>query len=104
MEFLYNDIDVVIQKKDEGKEWGFVSFLANKVTNSNNPPPGKTDFKSVKIGFERDKNKGMINYIWKTIQSGMVRTILPTNKFTIKHPQEKQEPGGGKKKKRRNKE
>jgi hypothetical protein len=37
----------------------------------------------VSIGFERDKNKGMINYIWKTIQSGMVHTILPIKKYQI---------------------
>lgn len=84
MEFLYKDIDVVILKKDEGKEWGFVSFLANKMTHSNNPPPGKTQFKSVSIGYERDKNKGMINFIWKTIQSGMVRTILPISKYEVR--------------------
>jgi hypothetical protein len=108
MEFLYKDIDVVLLKKDPGKEWGFVSFLANKMTNSNNPAPGKTDFKSVEIGYERDKNKGLINYIWKTIQSGMVRTILPMNKYEIKNKQQaKKEPepapnDGGKKKKKKN--
>jgi hypothetical protein len=99
MEFLYKDLDVVLLGKQEGKEKGFISFMANTVALSNNPPSGKP-VKSVEIGFERDKNKGLINYVWKTIQSGMVRTIIPTNKFTIKHPQDQQEPKGGKKKKR----
>jgi hypothetical protein len=108
MEFLYKDIDVVILKKDEGKEWGFVSFVANKMTHSNNPAPGKTEIKSVKIGYERDKNKGMINFIWKTIQSGMVRTILPMNKYDIKQKQQAKKKAdleqndGGKKKKKKN--
>ncbi len=52
------------------------------MTLSNNPAPGK-DLKIVEIGFERDKNKGIINYVWKTIQSGMVRTILPIKKYQI---------------------
>lgn len=82
MEFLYKDIDVSLMKKDPGKEWGFLSFLANTVTLSNNPQPGK-DPKIVAIGYERDKNKGIINYIWKTIQSGMIRTIIPVSKYQI---------------------
>jgi hypothetical protein len=89
MEFLYKDIDVSLVKKKPDKEWGFVSALANWVAVSNNPSaPGK-DPKIVEIGFERDKNKGLINYVWKTIQSGMVRTIIPTGKHTIKAKKDK---------------
>jgi hypothetical protein len=82
MEFLYSDLDVILLRKDPAKEYGIVSFLANTMTLSNNPAPGK-DLKIVEIGFERDKNKGIINYVWKTIQSGMVRTILPIKKYQI---------------------
>ena len=97
MEFLYKDIDVSLVKKKPEKEWGFVSALANWVAVSNNPSaPGK-DPKVVEIGFERDKNKGLINYVWKTIQSGMVRTILPTGKYTIKQKQVQEEQSKGKK-------
>ncbi len=41
MEFLYQDLDVVVLGKESGKEKGFVSFLANTMTLSNNPAPGK---------------------------------------------------------------
>jgi len=88
MEFLYNDLQVELLRKDPEKQWGFISMLANTVALSNNPAPGK-DLKTVQAGYVRDKNKGLINYIWKTIQSGMVRTIVPSNKHTIK-PQEKE--------------
>jgi hypothetical protein len=86
MEFLYQDLDAVVLNKESGKEKGFVSFLANTITMSNNPAPGR-DLKIVEIGFERDKNKGLIGYVWRTIQSGMVRTILPTNKYQINKKQ-----------------
>jgi hypothetical protein len=82
MEFLYKDVDVVLVKKSPGKEYGFVSLLANWAALSNNPAPGK-DVKIVEIGYERDKNKGIINYVWKTIQSGLVHTILPIKKYQI---------------------
>ena len=90
MEFLYKDLDVVVLGKESGKEKGFVSWMANAVTLSNNPVNGK-DIKAVEIGFERDKNKGIIGYIWRTIQSGLVRTILPTNKYVIKKTQAQEE-------------
>ncbi len=86
MEFLYKDLNVELLKKDSEKQWGFISNLANAVAVSNNPHEGK-EIKIVEIGYERDKNKGIINYIWKTIQSGMVRTILPTGKYQINKEQ-----------------
>jgi len=82
MEFLYKDLDVALLKKDPDKERGFISALVNTVALSDNPAPGK-DLKIVEIGYERDKNKGIINYLWKTIQSGMTRTILPQKKYQI---------------------
>jgi hypothetical protein len=86
MEFLYHDLDVELLKKDSEKNWGFISNIANAVAVTNNPQQGK-EIKIVEIGYERDKNKGIINYIWKTIQGGMVRTILPTNKYQINKEQ-----------------
>jgi hypothetical protein len=82
MEFLYNDVKVELLKKDTDKQWGFVSSLATAVAMTDNPPEGK-EMKIVEIGYERDKNKGIINYVWRTLQSGMVRTIVPTKKYQI---------------------
>ncbi len=92
MEFLYKDIDVELLKKESGEAKGFLSTLANWVAVSNNPVPGK-EVKIVEIGYERDKNKGLINYVWKTIQSGMVRTIVPLKKYTIKQKNKKKSTG-----------
>ncbi len=97
MEFLYSDLDVSLVRKqsDKDKNWGFVSLLANAVAVSNNPVKEK-EAKIVEIGTERDKNKGLIGYIWKTIQSGMVRTIIPSNKYQINRNQEEKEQSRGK--------
>jgi hypothetical protein len=90
MEFLYQDLDVALMKKDPGKEWGLISTLANTMTLSNNPAPGK-NLKIVEIGCERDKNKGIINYVWKTLQSGMIHTILPIKKYQINRKKDMKE-------------
>jgi hypothetical protein len=89
MEFLYSNLDVALLKKDPEKQWGFISTLANTMTLSNNPVGDKAP-KIVSVGYERDKNKGIINYVWKTIQSGMLHTILPTSKFQINKKEAKQ--------------
>lgn len=83
MEFLFSDLDVALLREDADKQKKGLSLMANAVAISNNPAEGK-DIKVVEIGFERDKNKGIINYIYKTLQSGMVRTIIPSNKYRIK--------------------
>jgi hypothetical protein len=82
MEFHYSGLDAVILKKNHDPQWGFISGLANTLILSNNPHDGKAP-KIVSVGYERDKNKGIINYIWKTLQSGLVRTIVPTKKYQI---------------------
>ena len=102
MEFLYQDLDVALLKKESDKEYGVVSSLANSMTLSNNPAPGK-NLKIVEIGYERDKNKGIINYVWKTIQSGMIHTILPIKKYQInrKSDEKAKENDKGRKKKKK---
>jgi hypothetical protein len=95
MEFLYQDLDVALMRKDPEKEWGLVSNVTNWAALSNNPAPGK-DLKIVEIGCERDKNKGIINYVWKTIQSGMIHTILPIKKYQINRKSTEKEKVHGK--------
>jgi hypothetical protein len=102
MEFLYQDLDVALMKKDEDKEKGFISTMANTMALSNNPAPGK-NLKIVEIGYERDKNKGIINYVWKTIQSGMVHTILPIKKYQINRKKDMKEQDGRKSKEKKGK-
>jgi len=94
MEFLYQDLDIELLKKDPEKQWGFISLMANAVAVSNNPAPGK-ELKIVTVGYERNKYKGLINYVWKTIQSGMINTILPTKKHQINWKQAEKEKSNG---------
>ena len=82
MEFLYKGLDVSLLSKDQTRKKGFLSKLFNSMMLTDNPAPGK-DLITVEIGYERDKNKGIINYIWKTLQSGMTRTIMQQKKYEI---------------------
>jgi hypothetical protein len=80
MELLYHDLKVAVLKErkkiHEMKEKGVLSFLANEIIRSDNPshdhPPKKAN-----LFFERNKNKGLGNYLWKTLLSGIKETIKP---------------------------
>ena len=85
MEFLYNDLDVTILKdvdEDEVKEKKLFSFLANIIIKKNNPIADKP-IRIAELNFERNKNKGILNYIWKTVLSGIKATTSPGKKHLV---------------------
>ena len=86
MTMLYEDLEAEIPKKDVQKTNKFLSFTANTVLRTSNPNKhGKTKVALVKAN--RVEYKGFGNLLWKTVQSGMLNTILPTGKT---HKEEKE--------------
>ena len=80
MTMLYDDLKAEIPKKDAKKKNKFLSFSANAVIRTQNPSKnGKTRVALVKT--DRVLYKGFGNLLWKTVQSGLVNTLLPTGKI-----------------------
>jgi hypothetical protein len=84
LQFLYQVLDMSMLKKsgEDGEpahENKLLSFLARTVIQKNNPHPGK-DAQTAYMFFERDLNKGFFNFLWKSIQSGIMQTLLPGRK------------------------
>jgi len=84
LEFKYTDLGVgILKKKKEAegitKENKFFSFVAKTAMHKNNPHKDK-DIRIAKMTFVRDRNKGFFNYIWKTIQNGLIVTLTPGKK------------------------
>ncbi len=85
MEFLYDDLDIDILKSTDGeevKEKKFISFVANRIIKKSNPIVDKPP-RIAEMYFERDKNKGIFNYIWKTVFSGIKATASPGKKHIV---------------------
>ena len=109
MVMMYDGLETEVAKKKDQEVNKFVSWLANSVVIKSNP--GKKDkLRTVPMHFEREMYKGMINVVWKAVQTGLVNTISPTGKV-IKEtkPEEKpetktKEESGKKKKSRRKKD
>jgi hypothetical protein len=87
MTMLYDNLQAEVDKKDPEKDKNkFLSWIANTVVHTSNP--GKNNkLRIASMEFERIPYKGFGNYVWKTLQSGIVATVTPTGKKvrTITH-------------------
>jgi len=75
MNFAYKNLRISLLKKNiEQKERKILSFLANTIINSTNPRPGKP-LRVGRIYFKREKPISFLNYIWKSLLSGIKSSI-----------------------------
>ncbi|MCP5103046.1 MAG: DUF748 domain-containing protein, partial [bacterium] len=75
MKFSYKDLDIsVLRKSREYKKRKVISFLANTVIRGDNPRPGRR-LRVGKIFFEREKPVSFLNYMLKSLLSGVKSSI-----------------------------
>lgn len=82
MTMIYSDLEAEVSKKDPEKDKSkFLSWVANTVVHASNP--GKNNkLRTANMQFDRVMYKGFGNFVWKTLQSGIVTTVTPTGKKT----------------------
>ena len=79
MTMLYDNLSADVFKANSFEENKFLSWTVNSVIKKSNPNKhNKTRVAAIK--FERDTYKGLGNYIWKTILSGITNSIAPGGK------------------------
>lgn len=75
LEMLYTDLEVELLDPDHETR-KTLSWLANTLVKNSNPNRrGRTVVGT--IDFERTPYKGVWNYVWKSVQSGVVNTLNP---------------------------
>jgi hypothetical protein len=79
MKFLYHDLDLTydLQKFSKIKN-SLITFAAKNYLNSSNPVSPEKPARLVKFSVKRDRNKGFMNLIVKSVVSGLKETILPS--------------------------
>ncbi len=77
MKFLYHDLEIDLQLKEQAK-WksSIVTFGANTALISKNPISDHSPERKVRFAVERDRNKGFINLIVKSVLDGMKETMI----------------------------
>ena len=77
MTMLYHDLDGVVVRKNMKETNKLLSWVANTAMIQNNPIPGR-DKRVEPMYFNRVMYKGLGNFLWKTLQSGITATLIPT--------------------------
>lgn len=77
MTMLYHDLEADFATKEKEKKG--LTWITNTVLHSSNPS-NKGKLRVAEIEFERVLYKGFGNLLWKSVQSGMVNTLLPIGK------------------------
>lgn len=77
MSMLYDNLEADLSNTKKEKKG--LSWLANSVLLASNPSK-KGKLRVAEINFERVPYKGFTNLIWKSVQSGLMNTLLPIGK------------------------
>jgi hypothetical protein len=83
MTMLYHDLEADVLKSNSTEENKFLSWTVNHVVHESNPNK-KGHKREAVMHTERTIYKGIVNYLWKTIQTGITNTIAPMGKTTEK--------------------
>ncbi len=87
MHLLYDDLKITVLKSKKNEDFlkknKFLSFVGNAAVRNQNPPKGKPE-RVAEMFFERNRNKALFNYMIKTLVTGFIATIGPTDKH-IRH-------------------
>lgn len=85
VELYYKDLNVALlkhaDKTGELKERKMINFVANSLIVPPQNPNENGEFYSATGGFEKHVNKGIFNYLWKSLFSGIKDTFLKNNQL-----------------------
>ncbi|WKK66082.1 hypothetical protein [Lutimonas zeaxanthinifaciens] len=76
LKMTYKDLEAKVYKADHSEKNKFLSWSVNNLLYKSNPG-NNGEFREATMKFERVIYKGFGNYLWKTIQNGIVNTIAP---------------------------
>ena len=75
---VYNNLTATVLKENGYKKNKTFSWLANTAVRKQNPKNGK--LKTAQIHYQRVPYKGFGNYMFKTIESGLINSVYPFGK------------------------
>lgn len=80
VEATYDDLKVSVLREKDGSKKILISAVANLVLRNENDPDSATKpFKIGNIYYQREPTDGILRYIWRAAQMGLMETLLPKN-------------------------
>lgn len=83
MKMEYHDLQAEVFKRKNTDKSGFLSWSVNNLIYKSNPGQNG-ELREATMKFERDLYKGFGNFLWKTLQNGIVNSIAPFGMTTEK--------------------
>ncbi|RLD20844.1 MAG: hypothetical protein DRI69_05575 [Bacteroidetes bacterium] len=77
LEFQYTDLKVMGMDAERKREMKLLSGLANLIVVRSNNLVGDKNYVKGPILFAREKNRGLPDYVWKSLEHGILFTLLP---------------------------
>jgi hypothetical protein len=77
MKFRYKDLQIELPESGKNNTFGekLMVFLANNLIIKKNNPSGEGYASKVPLHYERNRQRFMFNYTWKTLYSGIKETV-----------------------------
>ena len=88
MKMLYHDLNATVYKHDNPNEKSKVLSWAVKTVLHNSNPTKKKKARIAILSHKYEPEKGIGNYLWKILQSGIVNTLSPAGNKTSKKADE----------------
>jgi len=88
MKMLYHDLDATVYKPKNQNEKSKVLSWAVKTVLYNSNPGKNNKTRTAVLSHQYEPEKGFGNYLWKTLQSGIVNTLSPAGNKTSKKADE----------------
>ncbi len=88
MTMLYHDLNATIFKSKSHKKSKVLSWAVKTILHDSNPVKNKT-VRVATLSHSYEPHKGFGNYLWKTLQSGIVNTLSPVGNKTSKKEHKK---------------
>lgn len=77
LDLVYKNLKAgVLKHKDPNKKSSAWSWIANEFIVKQNLP-GDTKYRTGIIGFDRRKDKAIVNFLWNSVKTGVISTIAP---------------------------
>ncbi len=83
MTMMYHDLDAEVFKKKNTDKNEFLTWSVNHLVHKSNPG-NNGEVREATMKFERVMYKGFGNFLWKTLQNGIVNSIAPFGMTTEK--------------------
>lgn len=86
IEATYNDLKISVLDEKDGSKKKLISVVANMVLRGNNGHENMRPFKVGNINYRREPGDGILRFIWRAVQTGLMETLLPRNMTPGKLP------------------